>query len=138
MSKYKEIQTEIDDPTILAQTLQEVGDRLNFQFEDHHAAPVRLMGYEGSPRQQTADFVIRKRYVGNVSNDLGWKRQPDGVYSLLISDYDDNHPRSLEIAQEVAYHYTVVKAERAARLEGYTIKRECAPNGQVVKLYLET
>lgn len=138
MSKYKEIQTEIDDPTILAQTLQEVGERLEFQFEDHRHAPAQVKGYMGDLRQQTAHFIVRKRFVTASSNDLGWQQQPDGKFTLLISDYDAHTQRALEIAEEVAYHYTVVKAERAARLEGYTIKRQCATNGQVVHLYLST
>ncbi len=52
---------------------------------------INLVGYRGDTRQQTADIVVRRRYVGGSSNDLGFKRLENGKYQIIVSQYDNSH-----------------------------------------------
>jgi hypothetical protein len=46
-----------------------------------------LTGYQGDRRPQTAELVIRRRYLGAASNDIGFARGSDG-YTPIVSEYD--------------------------------------------------
>lgn len=35
-------------------------------------------------------MIIRRKYVGGSSNDIGFAKQADGTYQAFISDYDKN------------------------------------------------
>jgi len=50
-----------------------------------------LYGYQGDQRAQTAEVIVRrdtKGGLGRSSNDLGFKRNAEGNYEALISEYD--------------------------------------------------
>src|SRR4051794_37435799 len=51
-------------------------------------AGLHLFGYAGDRRPETAELVIRRRHVGGASNDLGFRREEDGTYVPIVSDYD--------------------------------------------------
>lgn len=84
MSAYTERATQINDAEILKECLAEKG----YTTIEHHATPQQLVGYHGDKRQDTAEIIIRRKYVGNASNDLGFKKQADGTYKAIISQYD--------------------------------------------------
>jgi len=132
MSKYLEIVTKMDDPAVLAQTLREVGERLGFTCEAQGAG--ELHGFFRDYRP--ADFIIRQSEVKGMMADMGWARAADGTYSVIYDDYGRAGGRVHQIINEVAYHYSVVEAERLATREGYTIEREFNEAGQVVALGL--
>jgi hypothetical protein len=46
-----------------------------------------LYGYQGDRRPETADIVIRRKFVGAASNDLGFARTNQG-YTPIVSEYD--------------------------------------------------
>lgn len=50
---------------------------------------LHLYGYRGDKRQQTAEIVVRRQHIGGSSNDLGFKKTPDGKYQILVSQYDN-------------------------------------------------
>lgn len=90
-----------------------------------------LYGYQGDRRPQTAAIVVRRRYLGAASNDLGFARTPQG-YVPVISDYDQ---RTLLDGQflvrlRTAYSEQVV-AEVTRRLHGTTRR---TVEGSVVKI----
>lgn len=136
MSTYKIIVTTLDDPDILRQTLEEVGKRLGFTCEVHTESPIALHAF-GFTREQRAansrpaDFIIPASQVTGMIADMGWALV-DGTYQVIYDDYGRGGQRVRQIAAEVAYHYTVVKAERAAIAEGYEVEREYNEAGQVV------
>jgi len=53
-----------------------------------HKEAIHLHGYTGDKRQQTAEIVIPRRFVGGAANDIGFKLQEDGTYEAIISEYD--------------------------------------------------
>ncbi|MEZ4384151.1 MAG: DUF1257 domain-containing protein [Nannocystaceae bacterium] len=55
-----------------------------------HTTPANLVGFTGDRRTETANIVIRQRYVGPASNDIGFRPTPTG-YQAIVSDFD--HPR---------------------------------------------
>jgi hypothetical protein len=131
VSNYLEIVTKLDDPAILAQTLREVGERLGFTCE---VGTGQLHGFASATRP--ADFIIRKSQVKGMFADMGWARAADGTYTVVYDDYGRAGGRVRQIMSEVAYHYSVVEAERLAAREGYTIQREYNQAGQVIALGL--
>jgi hypothetical protein len=92
---------------------------------------VALFGYEGDRRPETAAIVIRRRYIGDASNDLGFRLTNEG-YIPIISEYDQ---RTLCVGQflprlRVAYAERVVETVRK-RVRG-TVHR--VTEGGVIKL----
>ena len=92
---------------------------------------VALFGYEGNRRPETAAIVIRRRYIGDASNDLGFRLTNEG-YIPIISEYDQ---RTLCAGQflprlRVAYAERVVETVRK-RVRG-TVQR--VTEGGVIKL----
>jgi Protein of unknown function (DUF1257) len=90
-----------------------------------------LYGYQGDRRPETAEIVVRRRYIGPASNDLGFVRTPQG-YTPIISEYDR---RTLQGGQflanlRTAYSERVVEEVRR-RLHG-TARRTV--EGSVVKI----
>lgn len=83
MSLYREQKTSINDPACLMTALKGMG------FTPHrYTTPQQLIGYQGDKRKMTAEIVIPRAQVGAASNDIGFKRQADGTYMAIISDYD--------------------------------------------------
>lgn len=130
MSKYLKVVTDIKDPTLLEQALAEVGEQLGFEFQ-RYATPQPLVGYQGDQRANRAEFIIRKRFVGRSSNDMGWAIQADGTYALIISEFDKRQSRAREIVNAVADGHATVRAESLARAKGYTTQRRVNAQGQV-------
>lgn len=77
-----------------------------------------LYGYQGDRRVETAEIVVRRRYVGSASNDLGFARTPRG-YVPIISEYDQRalHGGQFLVKLRTAYHERVVE-EVKRRLHG--------------------
>jgi hypothetical protein len=67
MSAYIRFATPMLDQECLIAALADMGfgqDRVEV-----HGAPVPLIGHEGDVREQRAEIVIRRKYVGVASND---------------------------------------------------------------------
>lgn len=104
MSAFVDCETIIQDGECLIQALGEVGfpqHNLVIQYEldaegnkvlDEKGQPImllqRLHGYRGDLRQDQAHIVIPKRFVGGWSNDIGFRREADGTWRAIISEYD--------------------------------------------------
>ena len=39
-------------------------------------------------RNEKANFVIRRKYVGGFENDVGFLRQPDGTFDMIVSEFE--------------------------------------------------
>jgi hypothetical protein len=126
MSAYREQKTSINDAGCLMAALQAKG------FTPvRHATAVALVGYQGDERKQVAEIVIPRQQVGRASNDLGFKKQANGAYAAIISDYDRN-----------IYDETWLKDVKIRALEAKAVKiatqqdavqtsRTVLPNGKV-------
>jgi hypothetical protein len=97
--------------------------------EEGEALP--LFGYQGDRRAETAEIVVRRRYVGRLSNDIGFVRTPQG-YVPLVSEYDDRTVLGgqLLVRLRTAYSEQVV-TEVQRRLRG-TARRTV--EGSLVKI----
>ena len=87
MSKYATVQTDFKDAECLVQALHEIG----YTDAKFHEKAQHLVGYQGDVRTQTAEVIVRRKVkggLGSASNDLGFKRNAEGNYEALISDYD--------------------------------------------------
>lgn len=85
MSAYITLTTPMTDEECLLAALAELG--WDHGKVEVHAMPVRLVGYGGDGRPQTANLVIPRRHLGPASNDLGFLATQTG-YQAIVSDYD--------------------------------------------------
>ena len=90
-----------------------------------------LFGYQGDRRPETAEIVIRRKFVGAASNDLGFARTDHG-YVPIVSEYDLRvlHGGHFLAKLRTAYSEHVVEEVRK-RLHG-TARRTV--EGAVVKI----
>lgn len=84
MSHFTRVRTVFKDAELLARVLRDSG----FAEVEHHDEPRVLYGYQGDARPERAEVIVRRRYVGPVSNDIGFARQPDGSFQAIISEVD--------------------------------------------------
>lgn len=94
MSHFNEVKTKIKNPELLVQALSNIGLTAIV-----HKQPVHLHGYVGDTREQLAHIVVKGGKGGNsglspASNDLGFYREADGTYRMIISDYDTGFLRN--------------------------------------------
>jgi hypothetical protein len=108
MSAFRNNQTNMRDTECLEGALKDVGCK-----PEIHKAPQHLYGYQGDKRSQTAEIIIPRKTISSVSNDIGFKKQTDGSYLAIISEYDTNEygPKWLEKVQKA---YGVRKVKKMA------------------------
>lgn len=86
MSHFVNIVTEIRDCKALLKALERLGfDSKKVEVYDK---PQNLYGYQGDVRKQKAHVIIRRKYVGMSSNDIGFEQQADGRFVAHISEFD--------------------------------------------------
>lgn len=113
MSAYTEQQTQITDADILKECLKEKG----YSNVEQHAKAQQLVGYHGDKREQTAEIIIRRKDIGSASNDIGFKKQTDGTYGAVISDYD-KHKHNANWMADVKKSYAEKKIRKVAAASG--------------------
>ena len=126
MSHFYTVKTKLNDRELLVKALCEMGWRAD-QIEVHPQAQ-HLYGYTGDRRKQTAEVIIRRQHVGDASNDIGFKLQPDGSYAAVISEYDRdslgyNKQWLGRLAQNFMAHKSLRSLERQG-LRGNLVRRE--------------
>jgi len=101
MSHFTTIKTKITDSNALRKALKDLGYPI---IEEGHNLP--LYGYQGDKRPQTANIVVRRKYISAASNDLGFIKV--GIaYEMIISEYDVDLLGSdfvNNLMQRYAYH----------------------------------
>jgi hypothetical protein len=75
---------QIGNADALVKALADMG----FNNVEVHGTPQHLYGYQGDVRPETAEVIIRRQNIGVGSNDIGFKRQEDGRFQAIISEYD--------------------------------------------------
>jgi len=116
MSHFVNIVTEIKDKKALVKALERMGFKNKLEIYD---TPHQLMGYLGDLRKDKAHIIIRKKHVGNSSNDIGFERRPDGRFVSHISEFDQGKgsyaSRTAKYGdkwqQELCTYYGVEKAK---------------------------
>jgi len=121
MSHYVDINTKITDKKALVKALERMG------FQDHveqYNTPTNLYGYHGDIRSQKADVIVRRKYVGKLSNDIGFERAEDGFYRSHISEYDESIGYNSDWTKKLFTYYGVECAKQNADREGLSYTEE--------------
>jgi hypothetical protein len=119
MSHFTVIRTQIVEVRALVKALEDVG----FKNVEVHELAQHLYGYQGDVRAQTAEVIIRRKNIGPASNDIGFKRQKDGTFDAIISEYDRSRYTKdwlNHLTQRYAYHAVT---ERMAE-QGFEVVEE--------------
>jgi hypothetical protein len=119
MSHFTCIKTQLKDQNALVKALADMGLK---QVEVYNTAE-HLYGYRGDIRPQTAEVIVRRRFIGPLSNDIGFQRQSDGTFEAIISEYD--RPKYSQqwlnqLTQRYGYHTLIAMAPT----QGFTIEEE--------------
>ena len=85
MSHFSEFHIKMNDEKSLIAALESMGFKGKIEV---YQTLQPLYGFQGDVREQKAHIIIRKKYVGPSSNDIGFERMADGTYRVWISDYD--------------------------------------------------
>lgn len=78
----------------------------------------KLEGYHGDKREETAEIIIPRRQVGGVSNDVGFKKNADGTYTAIISDYDKGTNFNLKKQNALKQAYAEKVSMKQAKANG--------------------
>ncbi len=113
MSAYMEVAMPILDEECLIQALEEMG--FTKEMIEIHKEAVKLEGYEGSLRNNTANIVIRRKFVGSASNDLGFKKTASG-YKFVVSDYD-SRGYNKTWQNKLMEHYSSLYSEKLRKIK---------------------
>lgn len=129
MSHFTTINTKIADVDALKKALADLGYPV---VEEGYNLP--LYGYQGDRRPQTADIVVRRKYISPWSNDLGFKKK-GSTYEMIISEYDIDLLGQWfidKLMQRYAYHKVLSEAKKHNWLK---LKEEKMQDG-TIKLVL--
>ena len=138
MSRYLKVETEFNDLTMFESALQTTCAKLGIEFE-HHTKPTNLIGYQGDTRPETAHYIVRRRHIGGSCNDLGFRVQPDGTVTAVISEFDNDttygtDSRGIGVLNAVKQEYALQKVTQMAKRRGLEVE-QVEENG-VIRLRL--
>lgn len=119
MSAYTEQQTQITDADILKECLKEKG----YGNVEQHQTAQQLVGYHGDKRKDTAEIIIRRKEIGGASNDIGFKKQANGTYDAIISDFD-KHKHNTDWLSDLKKRYADKKIRKVAKSNGLTFVKK--------------
>lgn len=116
MSKYTTVTTEFRDPECLIEALTEIG----YPAVQFHETAKHLTGYQGDQRTQTAEIIVPRKVkggLGSASNDLGFKRNKEGNYEALISEYDTGF-LGRDFVPRLKSAYAEINTKKTALIQG--------------------
>jgi hypothetical protein len=106
------------DRECLLKALQECG------YETvEEGASLSLYGYQGDKRAETAQIVVRRKFIGSASNDLGFQKTDNG-YVPVISEYDQRYVMQGKFLTNLRTNYNLKSAEKLARNLRGTLHKE--------------
>lgn len=82
-----------------------------------------LYGYQGDKRTETAQIVVRRKFIGSASNDLGFQKTDNG-YVPVISEYDQKYMMQGKFLTNLRTNYNLKSAEKLARNLRATLHKE--------------
>lgn len=134
MSEYIQCKTKMKDKQALLEALAEMGYPQDKLVIDDQGT--NLYGYHGDKRSDKAHIIIRRKHIGDSSNDVGFRRNSDGTYEAIISDFDQ---RSMGFNQEwrdnLANKYATNLAVRTARAKGFEIVKKVEGKKVILTCY---
>jgi hypothetical protein len=118
----------MDDQEILVDTLREdmtfssCVNGLTVEVESHEIAD-SLLGFQGDVRAETAEVIIRRKFVGPSSNDIGFKRMESGNFKPIISQFD-SHTYNQGWQDTLSQRYSERKYAKEMYQEGFILQRK--------------
>lgn len=106
-----------------ADSIKAALDELGYVYEEHKQAQ-HLYGYMGDQRTQIAHIIVRRRYVGAASNDVGFHRKSDGTFELIISEFDQggNKRQALNFTKNIKKIYSKHRVLKECKRRGLRVK----------------
>jgi hypothetical protein len=102
-----------------------------------HDIAQSLEGHHGDMRSQKANVIVRRRFVGSASNDLGWEWDAkSGVFVEHISDYDKGKHNSTWLTA-LKCHYTEAVDLKTAKKNGLQFLGRKVVNGRVQLQFID-
>jgi hypothetical protein len=139
MSEYAKIKTEFKDLECLLAALKEVG----YDNVEVHEKAQRLVDFQGRQTHytdvngDTANVIVRRRYVGGAANDLGFLKQADGSYSAMVSEYDSSRHNAKWFGRLKA-KYAEHSVAKEAKRQGFKLYSPAkSVNGKKIIQYLD-
>jgi hypothetical protein len=130
MSKYMTFtDAAFKDRECLLSALQECGYA---EFEEGET--LSLYGYQGDRRVETAQIVVRRKFIGSASNDVGFQKT-DAGYVPVISEYDQRTMKQGKFLTALRTNYNLKSAEKLARSLRGTLTRERV--GSTIKIRIK-
>ncbi len=93
-----------------------------------------LCGYQGDRRPETAQIVVRRKFIGSASNDLGFQKN-DAGYVPVISEYDQRYIMQGKFLTALRTNYNLKSAEKLARNLRGTLHKERV--GSTIKIRIK-
>ena len=93
-----------------------------------------LYGYRGDQRPETAQIVIRRKFIGAASNDLGFQKT-DAGYVAVISEYDRSFMMQGKFLTNLRTNYNLKSAEKLVRNLRGTLHQERV--GSTIKIRIK-
>jgi hypothetical protein len=119
MSHFTTIRTKMIDQQHLLAALRDLG----FNTVETQTTPSTLFGYKGDARPEMAEIIIRRQYIGGLSNDIGFAKSADGTFQAIISGYDRGR-YSQSWLQKVQCRYAYHATKEALSSEGFSLVEE--------------
>jgi Protein of unknown function (DUF1257) len=130
MSKYMTFtEAAFKDRECLLKALAECGYETVEEGES-----LSLYGYRGDRRPETAQLVVRRKFVGAASNDLGFQKTENG-YVPVISEYDQTYVMQGKFLTALRTNYNLKSAEKLARNLRGTLQQERV--GSTIKIRIK-
>src|SRR5271157_3264638 len=133
MSAYHTQKTIYKDRDCLVEALKEMG----YAEVEVHDIATNLYGYHGDLRQQKANVIVRRKYVGTAANDLGFVKANDGTYTAIVSDYDSRAHNTSEWFLKLKCAYTERVDIKTARKNGLQFLGKKMVNGKVQLQFID-
>jgi hypothetical protein len=109
-----------------------------------HEEGAPLRGYMGDDRSELSasdpnyapkcHIIIRRRHVGSASNDVGYRRLPNGKYAAYISEYDQHAHFDGKRQDKVAQGYAVNVHERLLKKKNFSKVTKTVDENGVVRI----
>lgn len=122
MSKYKTVNIRLTSEEALKQALEAMAARLGKTYEHHEAHDGVMRAYGGSDGPKATFIVRANQFRSRYSEDIGFQRQEDGSFNLIMSTHDGEVAKP--ILEEVQQQYTRNVYINSGKKNGMTLLKE--------------
>lgn len=138
MSEFHAQKTSYKDVECLVSALKEQGyaevevHEVAQQLYDWHGKKTFYLDKEGDK----ANVIVRRHIIGGAANDMGFKRNADGTFDAIVSQYDSGKHNAKWFGQLKAKYAEKVDMKTAAK-NGLRFLGRKVVNGKVQLQFLD-